>query len=328
MCSLFIIPIALYFMHREQLAIAVVSAVMYALFVYWFAAGITAYRNSFRPAIYYIAGFGALITFNSIFGLKIIGVAAESYWIDSALYIGTALESLILSFALANKINFYKKEKEVIQEQAYRQAVTFSHEMITMQETERKRIASELHDSVGQKLIVIKNKVLLSAKTNVDNKQRSDLLAENVADVIQEIRSISYALRPYQMDLLGLTQSIKSLAEETLDAANIQYEVHADKIDDLFEPELQMNIYRIVQECLNNIVKHARASRCAIKILRLNSQVTVTVEDNGIGFSVAQPQSGFGLRGIRERLHILNGTMTAENLVPSGTVTVIILPIS
>jgi len=325
--SLYLIPLSIYFAGYPQLAIVVISTLMYLLFIYWFSAGIIAYRNSFKPAIYYIAGFGALITCNTLFGLKINGVIEEGYWIDSALYIGTALEAIILSFALAKKINFYKQEKESIQEQAYQQAVTFSHELIKMQETERKRIASELHDSVGQKLIVIKNKVLLSTKNTAENK-KPDQLAENVADVIQEIRSISYGLRPYQMDLLGLTQSVKSLAEEIFDAAGIHYELKADNIDDLFNADNQMNIYRIIQECLNNIVKHSRASKCTVHISRNGQKIIIKVEDDGIGFKEDDIHNGFGLRGISERLHILHGTIQYGPAHPAGIITKIEFPFS
>lgn len=318
MASMFIIPLSIYFLGEPQLAITVISLVMYALFIYWFAAGITAYRNAFEPAIYYIAGFGALIICNTIFGLKIWGILKENYWVDSSLYIGTALEALILSFALAKKINFYKKEKESIQEASYKQAVAFSHELINLQESERKRIASELHDSVGQKLILIKNKVLRPAKNGNGNEQTPDL-AEHVADVIQEIRSISYALRPYQMDLLGLTQSIKSLAEEAFDAADIHSEIHIDNIDGIFEASQQMNIYRIIQECLNNIVKHARATHGGVELRKKDHEIQILLWDDGIGWNQQQAHQGFGLRGINERLQILQGAMHIEPTSPSGT---------
>lgn len=242
---------------------------MFLLFFYWILAGILAYRNGFQPAIYYILGFGALITMNLIFELKILGFITESYWIDSALYIGSALEAIILSFSLASKINFYKREKELIQEKAYQQAVNFSRDLINMQEQERKRIATELHDSVGQKLIVIKNKVLRFTKTGSSGfQQNPEGLAESVADAIQEIRSISYGLRPYQIDLLGLAQSIKSLVAESFDTLDISYSLQIDQVDDIKDPDLQINIYRIIQECINNISKHSGAKQVAIDVKR------------------------------------------------------------
>ena len=100
-------------------------------------------------------------------------VLPENYWTDSSLFIGVAIEAIILSFALANKFNFYKKEKERLQEEAYKQAIHFSRELINMQEAERKRIASELHDSLGQKLVLIKNRILRAVSyTHLDVYKR------------------------------------------------------------------------------------------------------------------------------------------------------------
>jgi signal transduction histidine kinase len=257
---------------------------------------------------------------NLIFELKILGFITESYWIDSALYIGSALEAIILSFSLASKINFYKREKELIQEKAYQQAVNFSRDLINMQEQERKRIATELHDSVGQKLIVIKNKVLRFTKTGSSGfQQNPEGLAESVADAIQEIRSISYGLRPYQIDLLGLAQSIKSLVAESFDTLDISYSLQIDQVDDIKDPDLQINIYRIIQECINNISKHSGAKQVAIDVKREGGVLYIHIEDDGIGFDPKATVSGFGLKGIRERLHIMHGTIEISNAAPRGT---------
>lgn len=130
------------------------------LCIYWVIAGIIAYRNGLAPAAFYLGGYGILVVVSIVYELKMKGLLPENYWTDSSLFIGVAIESVILSFALANKFNFYKKEKERLQNEAYQQATRFSRELISMQEAERKRIASELHDSLGQKLVLIKNKIL------------------------------------------------------------------------------------------------------------------------------------------------------------------------
>lgn len=324
-CSL---PLFVYAAGWYAAAIFVTSLIILLLFIYWLVAGIAAYKNGFQPAIFYIIGFGALVAMSVVFELKMRGVLPESYWTESSLFIGGAIEAVVLSFALASKMNFYKREKEAIQQQAYQQAVNFSRDLINMQEAERKRIASELHDSLGQKLIVIKNKVFRFTKLNSPGyQQEPEALANSVADAIQEVRTISYGLRPYQIDLLGLTQSIKSLAAETFDAANIQYTVTLDNIDHITDSETQMSVYRIVQECVNNIVKHAGATAAAITVLQQLTQLLITVADNGTGFDVKENYNGFGLKGIAERLHILNGSIQFLPATPTGTLITILIPV-
>lgn len=323
-----LLPLVFYVPGLYGVAILLISLSIFVLFLYWLIAGVVAYRRGFRPAIFYIIGFGALVAMSIVFELKMKGIMPESYWTESSLFIGAAIEAIVLSFALASKINFYKKEKEAIQQQAYRQAVNFSRELINMQEAERKRIASELHDSLGQKLIVIKNKVFRFTKAgSVSFQQNPEALTASVADAIQEVRSISYGLRPYQIDLLGLTQSIRSLVSETFDAAAIDYVLDIDDLDMVSDPEMQINIYRIVQECINNIVKHAQATATTVRVKIVAAGLYITITDNGSGFDTDKIQSGFGLKGIRERLHILHGDIYFKKAEQGGTVIDIHIPL-
>jgi signal transduction histidine kinase len=308
-------PLSVYAAGWYGQGILLSAILIFMLFIYWLSAGIIAYRNGYAPAIFYLIGFGALVVMSVIFDLKMRGWLEESYWTDSSLLIGAAIEAVVLSFALASKFNFYKKEKERLQEEAYLQAIHFSRELINIQEAERKRIAAELHDSLGQKLILIKNNLLSATlnRTVLTQKQTQTALVQNVADSIQEIRNIAYALRPYQLDLLGLTCSIESLIEESCNAAKIDYSSQTDNIDAFFDSDASINIYRIIQECVNNIIKHAAAKKISIKIKLQENQLKISIIDDGIGFNIHQPQTGFGLRGIKERLQILNGSIAVTS---------------
>ncbi|WP_343532875.1 7TM diverse intracellular signaling domain-containing protein [Pedobacter sp.] len=311
------------------LAILMAAILTFVLFIYWILTAVMAYKNGFAPAIFYIVGFGSLILMSIVFELKMRGWLEENYLTDSSLFIGAAIEAVVLSFALASKFNFYKKEKERLQEQAYQQAIHFSRELINMQEAERKRIASELHDSLGQKLILIKNRILRGfsrGDTVQDKTQTDETLVQNVAEAIQEIRNISYALRPYQLDLLGLSSSINSLIDETCNAAQINYSIRIDNIDAAFDNDAKINIYRIVQECLNNIIKHAGAKNIHISLKLDRQNVKITITDDGVGFDICKPHAGFGLRGIKERLQILKGTMYVNVTSPKGTTFEFLVP--
>ncbi len=314
------IPIVFYTVGWYRVAILLAAILVFILFVYWILAGVLAYRRGFAPAVFYIVGFGSLVIMSIVFDLKMRGFLEENYWTDSSLFIGAAIEAVVLSFALANKFNFYKKEKERLQEEAYQQAIHFSRELINTQEAERKRIASELHDSLGQKLVLIKNKILRTEQLKETNSQNpEDSLSQNVAEAIQEIRNISYGLRPYQLDLLGLTSSVKSMVEESFNVAQIDYEINIDNIDEFFDNDEQINIYRIIQECIHNIIKHANAKNVNITIKRNIDNINISIKDDGVGFDINENHTGFGLKGIKERLQILQGTMTIDTNYAKGT---------
>jgi signal transduction histidine kinase len=300
---------------------------------YVFCLGIYFYRQGFAPARFYLLGFGLLAVGVFIYALKDNGILPSNTFTESGFQVGSALEAIILSFALANKMNVYKREKESIQEQALQQASSYSQQLIQTQEQERKRIAAELHDSVGQSLILMKNRILL-LKNHLTSPEKTgnqlETLSENLSHTIQEVRSISYGLRPFQLDLLGLTQSIRSLAEEVAEASQLQLTEEIQFIDGLFLKEWEINIYRIVQECLNNLAKHAGATTARLAVYRNASQVEFRIEDNGTGLlPTASPgQAGFGLLGIQERLKIMAGTIRYEPAVPHGTIIFILIPIS
>ncbi|MDQ4141479.1 MAG: histidine kinase, partial [Bacteroidota bacterium] len=304
------------------------------VYLYVYTAGILIYRRGFKPALYYTLGLAALGIGILIYISKDNNLLPETAFTESSLQLGSFIEAVVLSYALASKFNFYKLEKEQAQAQAMQQAIAFSQELIQSQENERKRIAAELHDSVGQSLILIKNRILL-LKKRLDDPEKvarhADDLTETVTHTISEIRAISYGLRPFQLDMLGLTQSINGLADEVSEASGIDIRVNADSIDNLFPKEQEINVYRIVQECLNNIVKHSGATSARVNIAREDGHVHVSVEDNGKGINLANtqsaPKSGFGLRGMQERLSILAGKLQIKPAVPHGTIIQITLPV-
>ncbi|MDO1449893.1 7TM diverse intracellular signaling domain-containing protein [Rhodocytophaga aerolata] len=304
-------------------------------FIYIYITGISAWRKGFKPALYLTIAYGAMGTGTFIYALKDNNLLPENSFTEGAMQWGSVTEALVLSFALASKFNYYKREKDEAQELAIKQANAFSQQLIQSQEYERKRIAAELHDSIGQSLILIKNKVLLLRKrTHEPHKveQHAQDLTESVTHTINEIRAISYALRPFQLDMLGLTASVQSLVEEVAQASGIHICVEADNIDGLFPKEDEINLYRIVQECLSNIVKHSGASQARLSLSRNEQVVQLKIEDNGRGMSssaaAAQKKTGFGLLGIQERINILAGNWLIKEAVPQGTIIHISIPLS
>lgn len=285
-------------------------------YILWF--GIYTMKKGFRPARFYILGFSIFSLGDFIFMLHENAILPQSFLTHYSLQIGSSLEAMILSFALANKLNSFKLDKERTQALALARANKFSKELIETQENERKRIAGELHDSVGQSLSLIKNKIILLQKGLNKGNPLSEL-NEVVSNTIQEVRSISYGLRPFHLDVLGLTQSIKSLVDDVSDSSNIDFSMNIENIDNLFSKEAEINIFRIVQECLNNISKHSKATQAALSITHSGEHVEFSIRDNGTGIINQNGESGMGLIGIKERVNFLNGKLEIGNNEPKGT---------
>ncbi|MBL8203890.1 MAG: hypothetical protein JNM09_06635 [Blastocatellia bacterium] len=196
----------------------------------------------------------------------------------------------------------------------------FSRRLIESQEAERKRIASELHDGLGQNLVVIKNRAALGIKKG-DDKERVakefSNISESAAQALDEVREITNNLRPQLLDRLGLTKAIAAMLKKVSDVVEIESEI--DSIDNLFNESEEISIYRILQESLNNVIKHANASNAKVKIKRTESQVWITIEDNGKGFDTTNASSGLGLVGLKERAQLLNAELLIESKNGKGT---------
>jgi two-component system, sensor histidine kinase LadS len=305
----------------KVLMIEVVFMVPYVLLM-----GIMGAKAGIRVAKFYILGFGSFVICDFIFILKENGIIPLNLFTEYSLLIGSSMEAIVLSFALAYKLHTFKKEKEQTQAMALAKANEFSKQLIKLQEDERKRIAAELHDSVGQSLSVIKNRTVLLQKDS--SKPASiDEIGDIVTQTIEEVRNISYGLRPYQLDLLGLRQAIITLVEEVSDSSSINFSHEIDTVDTLLTKEAEINVYRIVQECLNNIVKHSEAPEALIKLQKKGQFLEMLIEDNGKGFNETSIGKGFGLIGIKERVNILRGEVAIQNMAPSGTSISILIPL-
>lgn len=222
-----------------------------------------------------------------------------------------------------------RRRRRMMETQRVRQA--FTHRLISSQEGERKRIAHELHDGLGQHLALIRTLAMLpthgaSASSMPAGDEREaeplTLIAEQAAVAIHEVEAISYDLRPYQLDRLGLTKAVRSLVRKVEESNALLVRGSIDDIDGFFPPELEINMYRIVQEAISNILKHSAASEAMILVTRRDGRLRLVVEDNGAGFSPAEVESrtgSLGLIGIRERAEVLGGRAAIESDIQTGT---------
>lgn len=213
----------------------------------------------------------------------------------------------------------------------------FTHLLIDSQEQERKRIAADLHDGIGQDLLVIKNRLKLALReqgSGGDPTHELEEISVAVTSSLQDIRRISRNLRPSQLDRIGLTSSIDTMIRNVQESTDIILTPSLENIDELFSKEREIDIFRIVQEGLNNIIKHSHAGEATISIQRRNGDVTILICDNGEGFDIEQIKTaaefgseGFGLRGLYERTEILGGNINIDSTPGAGTRIMVSLPV-
>jgi signal transduction histidine kinase len=189
----------------------------------------------------------------------------------------------------------------------------YSRNLIRAQEEERTRVARELHDSVGQKLM------LLTKKTKGSGNTAMESLAETTLD---ELRSISRGLHPSTMEKLGVTAAITSLINEVDANTDIFFTNEIENIDDALSKEASLHLYRIIQEVLNNMVKHSEARAASVTIEKKPNLIHAVIRDNGKGFVYSEKIGGAGTLGMKtllERSKILGSDIKIESSPDKGT---------
>ncbi|HET6656966.1 MAG TPA: GAF domain-containing protein [Gaiellaceae bacterium] len=202
--------------------------------------------------------------------------------------------------------------------------------VVRAQEDERRRLARELHDETGQAL----TSILLGLKSLEDLDDMAALgegvaaLRERVVATLQDVRRLAVELRPAALDDFGLEAALERLTAGFAEQTGLKVELESRLQDDRLPEEVETVLYRIVQEALTNIVKHAEAGRVSIVITQKAGAVGAVIEDDGRGFDPDQSiDGGIGLIGMRERVALLDGSMTIEAAPGKGTTLVIEVPV-
>jgi signal transduction histidine kinase len=194
--------------------------------------------------------------------------------------------------------------------------------VVAAQELERKRLARELHDETGQALTSILLGLKPLERTAATEQDRAVVasLRELVVSTLQDVRRLAVELRPSTLDDFGLSTAVERLAETFRDNTGMRVDVDAQLGDVRLPTEVETALYRIVQEALANIVKHAEATRVSILLTRKESSVAAVVEDDGKGFDKRETGDDvLGLVGMRERVGLVGGRLVIESAKGSGT---------
>ena len=278
------------------------------------------------------------ISENSLPAGSIVLFKQSSFWelyrwrIVIALSVLT-MQSMLIAILLVQRSK--RARAETSRQISERNLQRLTGQLIHIQDEERRRVAGELHDGIGQTLSIINNRATICLNNLNDEvclKEQLGEISEVTFAGLDEVREIAHNLRPYELDRLGLVQAIESMIEKVSNSTSIQISCTVDSIDGLLSSDAETGIYRILQEGLNNVLKHASASETRVSIRQIGRELVVSLADNGKGFDKRAQGNGrgkgFGLAGITERARMLHATYTIDSSLGQGTTLSIRIPLA
>ena len=257
----------------------------------------------------------------------VYGATQRRIWQSLGVALAASLGIALLATLYAARLEDRLRRQRAKDVQNTHDLQRLSAQLLSAQEEERRSIARELHDEVGQALTAIKVELAIAQRTIDALGGTANALddARSIADgVLHTVRDLSHLLHPALLDDLGLAAATEWYLKGFGKRHGIRAELLHHRIDGRLAPETEAAIYRIIQEALTNVAKHAKATSCRVYLQGLTNTLLVTIEDDGVGFAPGDTRrgdgtGGLGLVGIRERVAQLRGTFRLESSAGKGT---------
>jgi signal transduction histidine kinase len=286
-------------------------------------------RQKYAPAWFYLAAMSylAFSIFKTCFTVLVYHDISKIVSPPSDVQIGLVVESIIIFLGIIYRYNLYKKERENLQHKLIQQRFEMMQEIVEAQEDERKRIAQDIHDDVGSTL----GTLLLHISNNPNNHDQKDHAShyEKSIDLgrkaIKDLRNIAHDLLPKDFTERGIFRILNSRVDELNIVGNIRFTLITDGNDQHITNIFSITIYRIINELVNNILKHSQASLATIQLLVTDVEIIIITEDNGIGLSNGPGTKGIGLKNIYSRIGFLHGKINIDDS-DKGTSVIIEIP--
>lgn len=298
----------------------------------------TNFINGSRTSQFLIQSFGVLINFLWAFGMSYImfklidrfmGLRVTPEEEEKGLNI--VEYSDVYSWQQALKEASFENTKEQLYNQIKeqnRELEKHSQLLIATQEQERDKIGRDLHDGVGQLLAATKIDLGMLKKKldNEEHKEQTSRVIRLIDHTVEEIRSVIFNLKPIQLERQGLIESIQQLTDQLSRISNITFNYNVSAPLPEWSETQTLNVFRIVQECLNNVVKHSEATHVAFVFEEKNGCFMITIIDNGKGFDYASAHIGIGTTSMKERTALLGGKLSVVSQETKGTKVILEIP--
>lgn len=247
------------------------------------------------------------------------------------LFGGLAFIILAMSIGILLYRNHNHKQEKYLQQELMRQQDLASEAILEAEENERRRIAADLHDGVGQMLSAVKlNLEGLTDRISITNSE-DKLVYEKVKMMMdescKEVRNVSHNIMPNALIKSGLGNAVKDFIDK-VNSDRLKINLDINGINEKLSSNVEIVVYRVIQECVNNVIKHADANKLDISIVKDIDGLNVTIEDNGKGFNVSNLENskGIGMKNIRTRIEYLKGTLDIDTKPGKGTLIAFYIP--
>lgn len=254
-------------------------------------------------------------------------ITKRNYWIAGIITTFLGISLLGFSYYRRYKLN---KEKQ-LQEEVFKQQELATKAVIAAEENERKRIASDLHDGVGQMMSAAKmNLSSMEAEIPFANEEQRNVykkVLSLVDDSCKEVRTVSHNMMPNALLKSGLATAVREFLYQ-IDSRVIKIDLYTEGLSEKIDTNTETVLYRVIQECVNNVIKHANANHLDISLVKDEDGIAVTIEDNGKGFDSNNKNNfnGIGLKNIQTRIQYLQGTVEWNSAIGKGTLVAIHIP--
>lgn len=296
---------------------------------------ISGIRKGNQQAMFYLLAISLLFIFVLLEAFSQAGYFTQpgNYLSKYGVLTGAVTESIVLTFGLAHRFNQYKREQEQLLRALHQQQKDLTHRIVVSQEEERQLVAEKLHDEVGSMLSVARLNLssVIEKAPFIDEHNRQRLLktGEVLDNTAALIRQMSHSLMPVAMEHYGMKKAI----EDFIHGINIADKLYVELVIIGFEDTskytmaFQVNLYRIIQELLNNTIKHAAATNALLQLIEHPQVISLMIEDNGKGIHTTNIQQGKGIASLKSKIEYITGEIQIEQGTDNGTLIVISIPV-
>lgn len=278
-----------------------------------------------KMAYYFVIAYFPLLTFVIHFILTAMKLTTSYNPIQWEFVI--LFEVVVLAIAMSHKYFLVIRENLNFQKVIIQQKEDGLIAILSAQEEERERIARDLHDGVVQQIgsVLLRARIILT-KLNLINKKEAVDLLKSLENSNEDLRIISHQMMPRTLKELGIVSAIDDLLNKSLGFSKIDFVFEHFNIEARIDKKYEILLFRVLQELINNIIKHSKANNVNIQLFKTKEALVLLVEDNGIGIDTSKSKNGIGLQNIFSRIGTVKGSVHFESNAKKGTLVTVKIP--